>query len=104
MKGFIIGMNPHWCKNEPSTVDIIGYCVLFKMNITKTVRSFNNRTDSDIVTEIMEANGLEVGEINNFIMELRISETDITKNHVKTIEDTDMKETLTNSMEDKHYT
>ncbi|MFC1671422.1 hypothetical protein ACFL20_13595, partial [Spirochaetota bacterium] len=37
-------------------------------------------------------------------MEIRVSETDVTKNHTETLDDTNFKETITNSMEDKHYT
>src|SRR4030067_3058586 len=37
------------------------------------------------------------------VMELRISETDNTENFTEVIEDKDVKETITNSMENKHY-
>ncbi len=66
MKGHVTGLDPHWSQNGPSTVDIIGHCGLVNLNFAKTMRSFNNRTDPEIVQEIVELNGLEVGEIDDF--------------------------------------
>ncbi len=37
-------------------------------------------------------------------MEIRISESSSSENHTETLSDSDMKDTITNSMEDKHYT
>lgn len=37
-------------------------------------------------------------------MEIRVSETDVTKNHSETVEDTNVKDTISNMAEGKHYT